>query len=148
MRFVVIGAAATAVAIISLQLSPAWAQLGGSFRPIKKNMARPLVSPKGYTVHESSCDARVLREYVAPSGIVFAVAWSGLTHPDNVELLGKYADQYRQALDQAPPGPGRRPVRVAAAQVVVEKWGHMRNLQGRAYLPSLFPPGVTADAIR
>lgn len=148
MKSVVIGAAATVVAVLSLQLSPAWARLGEPFRPLKKSAARTVFSAAGYMVHESTCDARVLREYVAPSGIVFAVAWKGLTHPDNVELLGNYADQYRQALDQTPAGPGRRPVRVTAAQVVVEKWGHMRNLQGRAYLPSLLPPGVTADAIR
>ena len=33
-------------------------------------------------------------------------------------------------------------------RVVVEKWGHMRNLQGRAYAPALLPPGVSSDEIR
>jgi hypothetical protein len=35
-----------------------------------------------------------------------------------------------------------------ANNVVVEKWGHMRNLQGRAYAPALMPQGVSVDEIR
>jgi hypothetical protein len=31
---------------------------------------------------------------------------------------------------------------------VVETGGHMRDLRGRAYLPSLLPPDVSADEIQ
>jgi hypothetical protein len=44
--------------------------------------------------------------------------------------------------------PGRRHVTVKTDGVVVEKWGHMRNLQGRAYAPALIPQGVSVDEIK
>jgi hypothetical protein len=101
----------------------------------------------GYTVHEIESDSTIVREYVSPSGVVFAIAWNGLVHPDLKQLLGSYAGEYYNALQQTPRQPDRRRLRVKSAEVVVEKWGHMRNLQGRAYLPALIPPGVSIDEI-
>ena len=101
-----------------------------------------------YTVQEVVSDANVVREYLTPSGIVFAIAWNGLSHPDLTPLLGSYVAEYRQALRKTPRTPGRRHFRVRADRVVVEKWGHMRNLQGRAYDPALIPPGVSIDEIK
>jgi hypothetical protein len=102
----------------------------------------------GYTVHEVSSGATFVREYVSPSGIVFAIAWNGLTHPDLTLLLGTYTGEYENALERTPRKRGQRALRVQADRVVVEKWGHMRNLQGRAYAPDLIPPGVSIDAIK
>jgi hypothetical protein len=102
----------------------------------------------GYTVHEVSSGATLLREYVSPSGIVFAIAWNGLTHPDLALLLGTYAGEYENALERTPRKRGQKALRVQADRVIVEKWGRMRNLQGRAYAPHLIPPGVSIDAIR
>jgi len=89
-----------------------------------------------------------VREYLSPSGQVFAVAWDGLTHPDLAVLLGTYADEYRAASRETPRVRGQRNRRVEAPHVVVEMWGHMRHLQGRAYAPSLVPPGVDLDEIK
>ena len=103
----------------------------------------------GYTVQEFASDATTVREYVSPSGIVFGVAWNGLTYPDLTPLLGSYAGEYQEALQQTPRQPGlRRHHAVRTDRVVVEKWGHMRNLQGRAYAPALIPPGVSIDEIK
>ncbi len=102
----------------------------------------------GYTVHELASDSTVVREYISPSGIVFGIAWNGLIHPDLTQLLGTYAGEYEKALRQTSRQPGRRRLQVRTNQVVVEKWGHMRNLQGRAYAPDLIPPGVSVDEIR
>ena len=102
----------------------------------------------GYTVQEVVSDANAVREYISSAGIVFAIAWNGLTHPDLAPLLGAYAGEYRQALRQTPRKPGRRSLQVKGNRVVVEKWGHMRNLQGRAYAPALIPSGVSADEIK
>ena len=102
-----------------------------------------------YTVQEFASDATTVREYVSPSGIVFGVAWNGLTYPDLTPLLGSYAGEYQQALQQEPRQPGlRRHHAVRTDRVVVEKWGNMRNLQGRAYAPALIPPGVSIDEIK
>jgi hypothetical protein len=102
----------------------------------------------GYTVEEVVSDANTVREYISASGIVFAIAWNGLTHPDLAQLLGSYTGEYRQALKQTPRTQGRRHFQVKTNRVVVEKWGHMRNLQGRAYDPALIPSGVSIDEIK
>jgi hypothetical protein len=101
-----------------------------------------------YTVQEIVSDVNTVREYIAPSGIVFAIAWNGVTQPDLTTLLGSYAEEYRQAARQAPRHQGRRSSQVKTDRVVVEKWGHMRNMQGRAYDPALIPPGVNIDEIK
>ncbi len=102
----------------------------------------------GYTVHEMTSDATTVREYVSPGGIVFGIAWNGLMRPDLTQLLGSYAGLYQDALQQAPRQPGLRHRKVKADGVVVEQWGHMRSLQGRAYATELIPPGVSVDEIR
>ncbi|MDQ5986117.1 MAG: hypothetical protein CSYNP_01835 [Syntrophus sp. SKADARSKE-3] len=93
-------------------------------------------------------DAATIREYITPNGIIFAIAWNGLIHPDLTALLGSYAGEYRTAMERTSREPGRRRLRVQTNQVTVEKWGHMRNLQGRAYVPALIPPGVSIDEIK
>jgi hypothetical protein len=59
---------------------------------------RATATRKGYTVQEFESDANVVREYITRSGIVFAVAWNGLSHPDLTSLLGSYVGEYKQAL--------------------------------------------------
>jgi hypothetical protein len=101
-----------------------------------------------YTVHEFQSETITVREYVSPSGIVFGIAWNGLTHPDLTPLLGSYASEHKKSLSHVKRQPGRRYVKVKSANVIVEKWGHMRNLQGRAYAPELIPQGVNVDEIK
>lgn len=102
----------------------------------------------GYTIQEVRSDSVTVREYISPSGIVFGIAWNGLIHPDLAPLLGSYAGEYEEALKHTPRQRGRRSSTIKGARVVVEKWGQMRNLQGRAYAPALMPPGVTIDEIK
>ena len=102
----------------------------------------------GYTVQELRSDSVTVREYIAPTGVVFAIAWNGLIHPDLTPLLGSYADEYETAMRHASREPGRRHRQVETNRVVVEKWGHMRNLQGRAYVPALIPSGMSVDEIK
>jgi hypothetical protein len=102
----------------------------------------------GYKVRELQSDSVAVREYITPAGVIFAIAWNGLIHPDLPPLLGSYNDEYQTALRHAPLEPGRRRLHIQTNQVVVEKWGHMRNLQGRAYVPALIPPGVSVDEIK
>lgn len=105
-------------------------------------------SRNGYTVQEVESDSCIIREYVSPSRVVFAIAWNGLIHPDLTQLLGSYAGEYEATLLQTPREPGRSRLRVKTNRVTVEKWGHMRNLQGRAYVPALIPRGVSIDEIK
>ena len=103
---------------------------------------------QGYTVREITSDATHVREYVSASGIVFAIAWNGFMPPDLTTLLGSYAAEYQKALQNTPRQTGVRHQHVEGTRVIVEKWGHMRNLQGRAYVPALMPSGVSLDEIR
>ena len=50
-------------------------------------------SRANYQIQELTSVATVVREFFTPSGIVFAVAWSGLVHADLSALLGSYADK-------------------------------------------------------
>ncbi len=110
---------------------------------------RPVTVRNGYTVQEVESGAARVREYVSPAGVVFAIVWNGRVHPDLSQLLGSYEGEYRAALSQVPRNPGnRRSFQVKTPRIVVEKWGHMRDQRGRAYVPSLVPSGVSVDEIR
>ena len=100
-----------------------------------------------YTVQEVATEGTTVREYLNPSGAVFAVAWDGLVHPDLTTLLGSYAGEYREAKRQTQRKRGEKRLKVQAGSVIVETWGHMRSLRGRAYLPALMPEGVSVDEI-
>ena len=101
-----------------------------------------------FTVQEIRTGSTTVREYISPSGIVFGVAWNGMVRPDLTQLLGSYASEYHEALRGIPHNRGRSRLDVKTGRVVVQQWGHMRNLQGRAYVPSLVPAGVNVDEIR
>lgn len=131
------------------------ATLGGSADSIESDrqalsaVQRPVTVRNGYTVQEVESDATAVREYVSPAGVVFAIAWHGRVHPDLSQLLGSYEGEYREALSQVPRQKGnRRSLQVKTPRIVVEKWGHMRDQRGRAYVPSLVPSGVSVDEIR
>lgn len=141
-------------AIVLVTVRPARATLGGSPDSVESD-SRALSSVRGsttfhnsYSVQEIDYGGTAVREYVSPDGIVFAIAWNGIRHPDLTVLLGSYAGPYSEALQKTPCQPGARHLSLKADGVVVEKWGHVRSLQGRAYAPELIPPGVSLDEIR
>ncbi len=82
----------------------------------------------------------LMREFVAPNGTVFAVAWQGPTRPDLRQALG----QYFEAFSSAPRSKlsDRRHVQIRQGDLVLQSGGHMRALSGRAYLQSAVPSGV------
>ena len=108
---------------------------------------RVTTAPGGYTVHEIQTPATtVVREYVSPSGRVFAVAWSGPVLPDLQQTLGSYYEQYRTA--GTTPHEARRHLRVDQPDLVIRSNGHMRAFHGYAYVPSLLPTNFSADDIK
>jgi hypothetical protein len=142
--------------ILVVLASSQWAHaaLGGSADTITADrkalqaVHRATTPHIGYTVEEVVSDATTLREYVSPSGVVFGVAWNGYVHPDLTQLLGSYWGEYSAAQEKASRISGRTRQQLATDNIVVEKWGHMRNLQGRAYVPSLVPAGICIDEIK
>jgi hypothetical protein len=133
---------------------PAQATLGAGVDSVATDrkalsaVKRATSSRASYSIQESASVATVVREYLTPSNVVFAVAWNGLVPPDLSVLLGTYATEYREAKRQLPRRHGQRRTRVKGASVIVETWGHMRDLHGRAYLPALVPSGVDIDEIQ
>jgi hypothetical protein len=94
-----------------------------------------------YRVHEIQLPGgTLLREFVAPNGNVFAVAWNGPTKPNLRQALGKYFDAYVSA--PKPKYADRKHVNIQQGDLVVQGSGHMRALSGRAYLASAIPSGV------
>jgi len=133
--------------------APAHATLGGSQdtiaadRLVLKAVHRATTSHAAYTVHEAVADALTVREYVSPDGIVFAVTWHGYNHPDLKPLLGSYWTEFSEKHQKTPRKYGHKRMHIATDNIVVEKWGHMRDLAGRAFLPGLIPNGVNANEI-
>jgi hypothetical protein len=100
----------------------------------------------GVTVHELRGPAQAVREFADASGTVFAVAWNGSAAPDLPNLLGSYYGEYRAAASRRTTARGPR--RVEAGRVVVESWGHGRDLHGRAWVPALVPQGASLDDVQ
>ena len=66
--------------------------------------------------------------------------------PDLSQLLGSYFAEYQTAA--AAQRAQRQRLLLQTEHLVVETSGHMRDLRGRAYVPALLPPGVSADEIQ
>lgn len=103
---------------------------------------------EAYSVRTTQSDTTTVREFISPSGVVFAVAWSGIAQPDLSILLGSYNGEYESALRGSMRQHGRRSRSIRTDRVIVEHWGHMRSLSGRAYDPSLIPSGVSPGDIQ
>lgn len=138
--------------ILTLSL-PVLAELGG--RPSRPEAVRSgakevreLAPSAAYTVQEIQTeDGTTIREFVLPTGSVFAVVWTGPHIPDLRSLFGAgYFDTYVKEVQAG--SPGRRPVKVDRAGLVVESDGHARDFHGRAYLPASVPGGVSVDEIK
>jgi len=133
----------------------AWAALGGDVSSVHNDIARMkgtlrVQQGESYAVHEIKAQTgTVVREYVSPTGTVFAVSWGGPFVPDMQQLLGAYFQQYSAAVKaQKASHVGRRPINIQEPGLVVQAGGHMRSYSGRVYVPGLVPEGVKAEDIR
>jgi hypothetical protein len=137
-----------------IDLPRTWAVLGeaaGSVEMDRVALAGQLrlIPAQFYTIQEITTSEFVLSEYVS-GNTVFAVAWRGKRPPNLVSLLGSYFQEYQDAsAAAASSGPMRRGMsHIQGAHVVVETGGHPGDVRGRAYIPSLLPPGVTKEMIQ
>lgn len=142
------------IAALTFQ-SSAFAGLGEKESAISKDKSALSVSEKSqsktqlYTVHELSQNSRRIKEYANTEGVVFAVTWRGNAHPDLTSLLGNYLEEYQSAVQNQKMQKGHKRVGMTTtANLVVEKSGTLRASQGRAYVPSLVPAGVSLNDIQ
>ena len=131
----------------------AWAALGENAASVQadqtrmKATTRIAVSGDKYTVHEIKTPAgTTVREFVAPGGTVFAVAWKGPVITDLRQLLGQYFEPYANGKRAERRGHGL--LTIHEPGLVVHSRGRMRAFSGRAYIPDILPPGVTVDEIQ
>ena len=130
----------------------AQAALGGRYASIAADQAQLHASIKmtahsAYEVHELTlASGTTVREYVAASGIVFAVAWTGPSLPNLQQTLGTYFADYRSAA-QSRRG-GRNHLSLERSDLSIEAGGHMRAFFGRAVLVQAVPAGVSSNELR
>lgn len=101
-----------------------------------------------YTVQELVSDANTVKEFIDQNGVIFAVSWQGLSPPDLSVLLGSYYSQYNTTQKNLERPHGKRQQTVEANTLVVQRYGHMRDLRGRAYDTNLVPSGISIDDIK
>ena len=146
------------VVIVSLiaivDLPKTWAVLGEPASSVETDRLAmagqfKMIQAQHYTIQEITTSDFVVKEYVS-GNTVFAVAWRGRRPPDLTSILGTYLQEYQEAsAAAASTGPRRRRgTRIQALHVVGETGGHAGDVRGRAYLPSLLPPGVTPELIQ
>jgi hypothetical protein len=130
------------------------AALGGDVSSVQDDQqhmkaALRIQTGQAFTVHELHQESgTVVKEFIAPSGKVFAVSWSGPFIPDLRQLLGTYFDQYSQTAQTRARRPGRAPLTIQQNGLVVQSGGHMRAFFGKAYLTDELPQTVRAETIR
>ncbi len=141
-----------AVCLCALAPAAALAALGDVAQSIELdrvqlNASARIVTAPRYTVYELAVPGgTIVREFLAPSGIVFAIAWRGPFMPDLRQALGAYFEPYQSAVRAN--SAGHAQVSVAQPDLVVNSGGHQRAFFGQAYLPQALPPGVTIDELR
>ncbi len=138
--------------LAALAASPvAHAALGDDVSSVEADRAHlrgalRVASAARYAVHEITVQSgAVVREYVSPSGHVFALTWSSPGPPDLRQLLGTYFPRFARAA--AARGPGHRPFTVHDQTLVVEFGGRLRAFVGLAYLTDQMPAGVRAQEL-
>ncbi len=94
-------------------------------------------------------DGSGIKQYVNAAGVVFAVSWRTRLKPDLAALLGTHAST-SSAASVAPSGiaAAKHQQSVRRADLVLHQFGRQNAFAGLAYVPSLVPAGVDADALR
>jgi hypothetical protein len=149
--------AAVCAAAALLGAPAAQAVLGGDAATIGNDELRLMgvrrqaaaLRPQVQTREIALADGSSIREFVSPSGVVFAVAWSTRFKPNLESLLGTHAAGYAAAASDAMRAPGiKRNVVLKSGDLVVHSTTHLNVFVGKAYLRSLVPNGVGVDELR
>jgi hypothetical protein len=109
-----------------------------------RGQIRRRIAP-GYRVDEITTPAgTVVKEFISPAGVVFAVSWRGPVMPDLAQIMGSgYFTMLKAAETRERASLGHNHVQLRTPQLIVHAGGHMRFFFGVAYVPSLVPPDVS-----
>jgi hypothetical protein len=134
--------------------SKAFAALGGTDESVQAdmksmNLTRTISQHSNYSRHDLSTKSLLVHEFMGSDGKVFALAWSGSSHPDLSVVMGAHFSDFQKALTQARQNHrGRRPINIDSGNFHLEMSGHMGALQGRAWLTSQIPQGVNRSDLQ
>lgn len=146
-----LGCLVTGVLVSQVACLPAFATLGEDATSVENDRVKLKAQLRttvvaGYTVHViDDSTGTTVREFIAPSGKVFAVTWNGPLLPDFEQTLGRYFPEYNA--NASSPHAGRRHLNIQGNDLVVSSHGHMRAYYGIAYVPSLLPVNFSFDAL-
>jgi hypothetical protein len=107
-----------------------------------------ITSKENFSVYEIEAPEYKIREYINSEKKVFAVAWSGLSHPELKQVLSSYYDEYVTVAQKQKRTYGKRFRVVKSKNVTLILSGHMRNLKGKVFLHSNLPRGLAAHEIK
>jgi Protein of unknown function (DUF2844) len=93
-----------------------------------------------------AADGDRVREFVAPDGTVFGVAWQGRRTPELKILLGSYFYGWHDAAANEPHHSLHQST-IQTSSLVVQMAGAMGFVAGRAWVPRLAPAGVDAESV-
>lgn len=148
----------TGLAVFLIAAAPfqASASLGSDVTSVNDDRAKmqgalmSITRNERFEVHQlQAANGSTVREYVSPTGTVFAVSWEGPWLPDLRQVLGNYFDAYQRtvpAVRNARRSHG--PMTFRSGDMVVQIGGHPRAFVGRAYIEHLMPQGMQAETIR
>ena len=142
------------LALLTAPLTASWASLGDGEGAIAGDRMRmralhSVARTSQYSVHElKATDGSRVRQFVGPTGIIFAVSWNTLYKPDFADMLGtSYGTYAGAAAEAAKRGGIQRQFHHQSADLVVLSTGHMNVYSGYAFRPSLVPPGVDPQTL-
>lgn len=131
-----------------------WAELGGNAASVQTDQ----VQMKAGAIHSATTGAKfsmqqyqtsngcTIKEFMTPSGTVFAVRWEGPLMPNLRQLLGQYFSDYVNAAKNHHGSHSH--FSIQQSDLVMQSMGYMRAFSGIAYIPSLMPAGVTAAQLQ
>jgi hypothetical protein len=142
-------------AALLTQVMPALAALGGNADSVEADRVQlrgqmKVSTGASFTVHEITLPTRtVLREYLSPTGKIFAVTWHGPTTPDLQQMLGSYYTTFRTTVNSASRMQhDHHHLTVSQPGLVVQSSGQMRLHHGLVYVPALVPQGVSLSDVQ
>jgi hypothetical protein len=150
------GLAVAAVVSLLLLPTPAAASLGGDASTVDRDRVQirgsllRIMRADTHVMHEMLTPSGVVvREYLSPTGMVFAVSWQGAWTPDLQQVLGTYYGRYMQRAQEIQRARrSRGPVSVQDDDFVIQVSGHQRSFSGVAYLPGRMPAGFNFQSVR
>jgi hypothetical protein len=145
--------AVIAAALLAVSAPYAHAALGGSQTSVEQDRAH--LAARALTTTNSAYSLQILsqtngdvvREFMNPDGVIFAVTWQGPARPDLQQLLG---DRFAtlQADNAVRTRRARAPMTVNRSDFVVHAAGHSGAFWGMAYLPQALPSGFDLSDLK